>query len=78
VGFVVARSESVGKLWAAGTLSMTYPHGSARTGPQDASTNPPVTGLLVVPTVFSHAALPVFHDRYSVQFAVYAPDFSLV
>jgi hypothetical protein len=27
----------VGKLWAAGMLSTTYPHGSARTGPQDAS-----------------------------------------
>ena len=57
---MVARSESVGKLWAAKTLSMTYLHGSAWTGPQDASTNPPVTGLIVVPTVFSHAAVPVF------------------
>jgi hypothetical protein len=27
----------VGKLWAAGMLSITYPHGSARIGPQDAS-----------------------------------------
>ena len=35
--FVDARSESVGKLWAAGMLSITYPHGSARIGPQDAS-----------------------------------------
>jgi hypothetical protein len=78
VEFVVARSESVGKLWAAGTLSMIYPHGSARTGPQDASTNPPVTSLLVVPTVNSHAALPVFHDRYPVQFAAYAPFFSFM
>lgn len=52
----------MGKLWAAGTLSMTYPHGSARTGPQAASTNPPVTStsLIVVPTVNSHAALLVF------------------
>ena len=33
VDFVGARSESVGKLWAAGMLSTTYPHGSARTGP---------------------------------------------
>ena len=35
--FVDARSESVGKVWAAGMLSITYPHGSARIGPQDAS-----------------------------------------
>jgi len=37
VDFVGARSESVGKLWAAGMLSTTYPHGSARTGPQGVS-----------------------------------------
>ena len=55
-----ARSESVGKLWAAGTLSMAYPHGSARTSPQDASTSPSVTDLIAVLTVNSHAALLVF------------------
>ena len=27
----------MGKLWSAGTLSITYPHGSARIGSQDAS-----------------------------------------
>ena len=38
---MVERPESVGKLWAAGKLSMAYPHGSARVGPQDSSTSPP-------------------------------------
>ncbi len=33
VDFVDAWSESVGKLWSAGTLTITYPHGSARIGP---------------------------------------------
>jgi len=57
---------------------MTYPHGSARTGPQDASTSPPVIPLMAALTVNSHAALLVFHFRHPVRFAVYAPVFSLV
>jgi len=57
---------------------MTYPHGSARTGPQDASTSPPVIPLIVALTVNSQTALLVFLFRHSVRFAVYAPVFSLV